>query len=130
MHCYHIDARSTEPILLRPTSGALRQTVTTPSGGQFRNDTRTRFLTAVSPVRLPSIPWIRRLWRSRLANGIGGCYHAGMAKKPPPRQRKTITAGPFFDLLDQMEALTRERLDLNGQAADIRAVICVRTLAI
>ena len=44
--------------------------------------------------------------RSRLANGIGGCYHAEMAKKAPPRQGKTSTPGPFFDLLDQMEALT------------------------
>ena len=37
---------------------------------------------------------------------IGGHYGAEMAKKPPPRQRRTSTADPFFDLLDQMEALT------------------------
>jgi hypothetical protein len=28
-----------------------------------------------------------------------------MAKNPSPRRRKASTAGPFFDLLDQMEAL-------------------------
>jgi hypothetical protein len=33
-------------------------------------------------------------------------YHAEMAKKLPPRRRMASTAGPFFDLLDQMEALT------------------------
>ena len=37
---------------------------------------------------------------------IGGRYDAEMAKKLPPRRRSTSTAGPFFDLLDQMEALT------------------------
>jgi hypothetical protein len=42
----------------------------------------------------------------RLAVDIGSRYHAAMARKPPPRRRKTSTAGPFFDLLDQMEALT------------------------
>jgi hypothetical protein len=41
-----------------------------------------------------------------LAQYIGGRYHAEMAKNPPPRRRKTSTAGPFFDLLDQMETLT------------------------
>jgi hypothetical protein len=46
------------------------------------------------------------MWQSRLANGIGGRYHAEMAKKPPPRRRTVSTSGPFFDLLDQMEALT------------------------
>ena len=35
-----------------------------------------------------------------------GRYHSEMAKNPPPRLRKTSTAGPFLDLLDQMEALT------------------------
>jgi hypothetical protein len=34
-----------------------------------------------------------------------GRYDAGMAKNPP-RRRTTSTAGPFLDLLDQMEALT------------------------
>jgi hypothetical protein len=41
----------------------------------------------------------------RLANDIGGRYHAEMANNPPARRRTTSTAGPFFDLLDQMEAL-------------------------
>jgi hypothetical protein len=41
-----------------------------------------------------------------LAGRIGGCYHAAMAKKPPPRRRTASTAEPFFDLLEQMEALT------------------------
>jgi hypothetical protein len=45
------------------------------------------------------------MWRSGLGNGIGDCYHAEMAKNPPPRRRKASTAGPFFDLLIQMEAL-------------------------
>ena len=35
-----------------------------------------------------------------------GHYHAEMAKNSPLRRRATSTAGPFFDLLDQMEALT------------------------
>ena len=41
----------------------------------------------------------------RLANDIGGRYDAEMAKKLPPRRSTTSTARPFFDLLDQMEAL-------------------------
>jgi hypothetical protein len=57
--------------------------------------------------------------RSRLANGIGGRYDAEMAKKPPPQQRKTSVARPFFDLLDQMEALAMNS-DLDWPE-DIRA---------
>ena len=45
------------------------------------------------------------MWPSRLANDIGGRYHAEMAKNLPPRRNTTSTAGPFFDLLDQMETL-------------------------
>ena len=43
---------------------------------------------------------------SPLAQHVGGRYDAAMAKKPPPRRRAASTSGPFFDLLDQMEALT------------------------
>jgi hypothetical protein len=39
-----------------------------------------------------------------LANNIGGRYHAEMAKNPP--RHTTSAAGPFLDLLDQMETLT------------------------
>jgi hypothetical protein len=41
----------------------------------------------------------------RLAIDIGGRYDAEMAKKSPPRRRSPSTAGPFFDLLEKMEAL-------------------------
>ena len=58
---------------------------------------RSVVIGASSPPRMPE---------PGLANDIDGHYHAQMAKKPPPRRRKTSTAGPFFDLLDQMEALT------------------------
>jgi len=40
-----------------------------------------------------------------LVQRIAGRYDAAMAKKPPPRRRKASTAGPFFDLLNQMKAL-------------------------
>jgi hypothetical protein len=42
-----------------------------------------------------------------------------MPKKLPTRRNKTSTAGPFFDLLDQMEALTMT-VELDWPA-DIRA---------
>jgi hypothetical protein len=57
IHCHHIDARSTEPILLRLTGGALRQTVLPRrpvDGSQI--DAATSCLTAACP----SIPWTRR----------------------------------------------------------------------
>jgi hypothetical protein len=41
-----------------------------------------------------------------IAGDIRNRDEAKMAKKLPPRRRTTSTAGPFFDLLDQMEALT------------------------
>jgi hypothetical protein len=69
--------------------------------------------------RLPQHAVDMTMWRSRVSNGIGDCYRAKMAKKPPQRQRKTSTAGPFFDLLDQMEALTTT-VDLDW-LEDIRA---------
>jgi hypothetical protein len=54
-----------------------------------------------------------------LARCIDGRYHAEMAKKPPPRRHTASAAGAFFDLLDQMEALTMTA-DLDWRD-DIRA---------
>jgi hypothetical protein len=78
----------------------------TPSGGRFAGDAAISFLTAVPPPPTRHAVGDTTMWQSRLANGIGGRYGGAMAKKPPPWRRTASTSGPFFDLLDQMEALT------------------------
>lgn len=119
IHCHHANAPSTGPNLILLTVGPLRQTVSTPSGGRFGNRRVHGLLGQAagwdgSETTVGGIA----MWRSRLANSIGGLYHGEMAKKLPSRRRSS-TATAFFDLLGQMEALTMTA-DLDWPA-DIRA---------